>query len=135
MKVKNLTVKPMGFGATIILPDEVGTLPQGYGKDHPTVKYYLSRNWIKVVDGANEGGNGGAPAGVNVGVNINNNANNANDPGAPAENAGGQGKPIDRMNKEELQALAFERGIEFVETDTKAMLIEKIRAAAQSTEG
>lgn len=131
MKVKNLTVKPMGFGATIILPDEVGTLPQGYGKDHPTVKYYLSRNWIKVVGGANENGNGGAPAGVNVGVNIN---SNANDPGAPAENAGGQGKPIDRMNKEELQALAFERGVEFAETDTKAMLIEKIKAA-QATEG
>ncbi len=135
MKVKNLTVKPMGFGATIILPDEVGTLPQGYGKDHPTVKYYLSRNWIKVVGGTNDNGNGGAPAAVNVGVNIN---NAANEPGAPAEstggNNGGQNKPIDRMNKEELQALAFERGVEFAETDTKAMLIEKIRAA-QSVEG
>lgn len=133
MKVKNLTVKPMGFGATIILPDEVGTLPQGYGKDHPTVKYYLSRNWIKVVDGVN--GNGGAPAAVNVGVNIN---TNPNEPGAPAESTGGdnggQNKPIDRMNKEELQALAFARGVEFVDTDTKVMLIEKIRAA-QSAEG
>lgn len=133
MKVKNLTVKPMGFSSTIILPDEVGTLPQDYGKDHPTVKYYLSRNWIKVVDGVN--GNGGAPAAVNVGVNIN---ANPNEPGAPAESTGGsngsQNKPIDRMNKEELQALAFERGVEFVETDTKAMLIEKIRAA-QSVEG
>lgn len=45
-----------------------------------------------------------------------------------------QSRVIDRMNKEELQALAFERGVEFVETDTKAMLIEKIRAA-QSVEG
>lgn len=123
MKVKNLTVKPMGFGATIILPDAVGTLPQGYGKDHPTVKYYLSRNWIKVVGSDN--GNGGAAAAVNVGVGIN---------GAPAENTdSGQNKPIDRMNKEELQALATERGVAFVETDTKAMIIEKIRAA-QATE-
>lgn len=136
MKVKNLTVKPMGFGSTIILPDEVGTLPQGYDKDHPTVKYYLSRNWIEVVGGAS--GNGGAPAAVNVGVNIN---NTPNEPNAPAESLGsdngGQSKPIDRMNKEELQALAFERGVEFAETDTKAMLIEKIRAAqaAQSAEG
>ncbi len=123
MKVKNLTVKPMGFGATIILPDEVGTLPQGYGKDHPTVKYYLSRNWIKVVGGAD--GNGGASAAVNVGVGIN------STDGAPADSTGnnGQNKPIDKMNKEELQALAFERGVEFVETDTKAMLVEKIRAA------
>lgn len=130
MKVKNLTVKPMGFGATIILPDDVGTLPQGYDQDHPTVKYYLSRNWIKVVDGADK--NGGAPAAVSVGVNIN---DAANAPGAPAESTGdGQNKPIDRMNKEELQALAFARGVEFVETDTKAMLIEKIRAA-QSAEG
>lgn len=132
MKVKNLTVKPMGFGATIILPDEVGTLPQGYGKDHPTVKYYLSRNWIKVVDDAN--GNGGAPAAVNVGVNINTDPNEPGAPAAPAESTGGQNKPIDRMNKEELQALAFGRGVEFAETDTKAMLIEKIRAA-QSVEG
>lgn len=133
MKVKNLTVKPMGFGSTIILPDDVGTLPQDYGKDHPTVKYYLSRNWIKVVDGVN--GNGGAPAAVNVGVNIN---TDSNEPGTPAESTGGstgsQNKPIDRMNKEELQALAFARGVEFVETDTKAMLIKKIRAA-QSVEG
>ena len=127
MKVKNLTVKPMGFGATIILPDEVGTLPQGYGKDHPTVKYYISRNWIKVVGSADE--NGGASAAVNVGVGI------SSTDGAPADSTGSnrQNKPIDRMNKEELQALAFERGVEFVETDTKAMLVEKIRAA-QSAE-
>lgn len=129
MKVKNLTVKPMGFGSIIILPDDVGTLPQGYDQDHPTVKYYLSRNWIKVVGGTNK--NGGAPAAVNVGVNIN---ANPNEPDTPAERTGSQNKPIDRMNKEELQALAFERGVEFVETDTKAMLIEKIRAA-QSAEG
>lgn len=127
MKVKNLTVKPMGFGSTIILPDDVGTLPQGYDQDHPTVKYYLSRNWIKVVGGANK--NGDAPAAVNVGVNLN------GDPNAPAESTGGgQNKPIDRMNKEELQALAFECGVEFVETDTKAMLIEKIRAAQSAEE-
>lgn len=130
MKVKNLTVKPMGFGATIILPDDVGTLPQGYDQDHPTVKYYLSRNWIKVVGGANK--NGGAAAAVNVGVNLN---SDPNAPSAPAESTGGgQNKPIDRMNKEELQALAFERGVEFVETDTKAMLIEKIRAAQSAEE-
>ena len=41
-------------------------------------------------------------------------------------------KPIDRMNKEELQALAFERGVEFTEADTKAMLIDKIRAAGSA---
>lgn len=133
MKVKNLTVKPMGFGSTIILPDDVGALPQGYDQDHPTVKYYLSRNWIKVVGGSNK--SGGAPAAVNVGVNLN---NDPNAQGAPAESTGGdnggQNKPIDRMNKEELQALAFERGVEFVETDTKAMLIEKIRAAQSAEE-
>lgn len=130
MKVKNLTVKPMGFGSTIILPDDVGTLPQGYDQDHPTVKYYLSRNWIKVVGGTNK--NGGAPAAVNVGVNLN---GDPNAPIAPAESTGGgQNKPIDRMNKEELQALAFECGVEFVETDTKAMLIEKIRAAQSAEE-
>lgn len=128
MKVKNLTVKPMGFGATIILPDDVGTLPQGYDQDHPTVKYYLSRNWIKVVGGANK--NGDAPAAVNVGVNLN---GDPNAPIAPAESTGGgQNKPIDRMNKEELQALAFERGVEFTEADTKAMLIDKIRAAGSA---
>ncbi len=123
MKVKNLTVKPMGFGATIILPDEVGVLPQGYGEDHPTVKYYLSRNWIKVVGGAH--GSGNTPAAVNVGVSI----NDTN--GAPADSGdnGGQVKPMDRMNKEELQALASERGVEFTENDTKAILVEKIKAA------
>lgn len=121
MKVKNLTVKPIGFGSTIILPDDTGVLPQGYGKDHPTVKYYLSRNWIKEVGNADK--SGAAAAAVNVGVGI-----------STAGESGGQSKSIDRMNKEELQALAFERGVEFTDADTRNMLIEKIKAA-QSAEG
>lgn len=116
MKVKNLTVKPIGFGATIILPDDVGTLPPGYDKDHPTVKYYFSRKWIEEV-GGKSGDAETASGGVTVNADINTGV------------GGGYSKPIDRMNKEELQALAFERGVEFVDTDTKAMLVEKIKAA------
>lgn len=124
MKVKNLTVKPIGFGSTIILPDDVGTLPQDYGKDHPTVKYYFSRKWIEEVGGTS--GSTETPSGgvsVDVGINDGTDGEKVN---APAS------KPIDRMNKEELQALAFERGVEFTEADTKAMLIDKIRAAGSA---
>lgn len=124
MKIRNLTVKPIGFGSTIILPDETGTLPQGYDKNHPTVKYYLSRKWIEEIGGTDSGS--GAPAAVNVGVEVSTG-------GADEERPGGtSSKPLDRMNKEELQALAFERGVEFAETDTRQTLIDKIRATQKN---
>lgn len=136
MKIKNLTAKPIGFGSTVILPDTVDTLPQGYGSDHPTVKYYLSRKWIKEVGGGSDSKN---TAAVNVGLNINTGADGENNGGSTGDDAGsnvgnGSQKTIDRMNKEELQSLAFERGVAFADTDTKAMLIEKIKAAQTGNE-
>jgi hypothetical protein len=62
MQVRNKTSKNIGFGtgndALILLPSGAedgddykssGTLPKGYGKDHPLVKYYLSKGWIEEV--------------------------------------------------------------------------------------
>lgn len=160
MKIKNLTIKPIGFGSTVILPDEIGTLPQGYGKNHPTVKYYLSRKWIKEIGGA---GDSGSASAVGVDVSLNHGGtptgnadsdpdgggadNSTGDPNsnpdgsdASGENTGGApaggspNKSLDRMNKEELQALAFQRGIQFVEADTRQVLIDKIKAAQSGNE-
>ena len=143
MKIKNLTVKPIGFGSTIILPDETGTLPSGYGKNHPTVKYYLSRKWIAEVGKTNDDAGDGEQS-VNVNVNVNTGGDNTGGGGDGTGNDGagagntsgnsGANKPLDRMNKEELQALAFQRGVEFVDADTRQVLIDKIRAAQNSGE-
>jgi len=46
MYVQNKTSKPIGLGATIIVPDQVGELPEGFSENHPTVKYYIAKGWL-----------------------------------------------------------------------------------------
>lgn len=156
MKVRNLTPKPIGFGSVILLPDQTAELPSGFGLGHPTTKYYLSRKWLEAVDkdsdkavdkDPDEDGAGslgpvsvsaeikagaveqsGQPVISGLDAEIKGQAN-ANISKRPDES-----KPIDRMNKEELQALSFERGVEFAETDTKQTLIDKIKAAKKGNE-
>ena len=50
MNYKNTTTKPIGFGMTVMLPDEVAPLPPGYSKDHPVVKFYISKGWLVPCD-------------------------------------------------------------------------------------
>lgn len=156
MKIRNLTPKPIGFGSVVILPDQTGETPKGYDRDHPTVKYYLSRKWIAEVGAGRSGAAGSTPTGLNVNVNAggpggaaddtNDDLNDENGAGGSAANenngagAGGSEndgepggaapeKPLDRMNKDELQALAFAQGVVFADTDTRQVLIDKIKAA------
>jgi hypothetical protein len=141
MKIRNLTTKAIGFGDITVLPDKTGETPKGFGKGHPVVDYYLSRGWIEEVGAASDGAgtSGGA---VNVGVGINGNGGGADTGGngggtGTGDNSGGAGsenKYVDRMNKDELQALATEMGLQFAETDTNKTLIEKIKAARQTGE-
>jgi hypothetical protein len=138
MRIRNLTAKPIGFGGVVILPDQTGETPKGYDKSHPTVKYYLSRRWI-VETGAIGGATVSQPAGLTVSINAGGSAGADDDENGGGENTntgspGATGSPavenksLDRMNKDELQALAFARNIVFAETDTRQALIDKIKA-------
>ena len=51
MLVKNTGKKCLGFGALALLPDATGELPEGYGADHPVVKFYLGKKWLVEVKG------------------------------------------------------------------------------------
>jgi hypothetical protein len=110
MKIKNCTTKAIGFGGVTIMPEMTGDTPKGYEKGHPVVDYYLSRKWIKEV-GASK------------------------DDGKPATGTtGGTEKPLDRMNKDELTALAAEMGVEVAEADTRQQILDKVKAAKKASE-
>ena len=52
MKIKNISNKPISFGAFGVLPDEISPeLPGGYGENHPIVKMYVKRGFIRIVGG------------------------------------------------------------------------------------
>lgn len=148
MKVRNNYTTHLGLGGLRILPDETAELPKGYGENHPVVKYYMSRGWLIVAGKNTENGNenpdesdenrgennGGAASvhaeDLNAAVNVDGNENEGeNMSGSGADSPSPENKSIDRMNKDELQALACERGIPFVEADTRQALIDKIKAA------
>lgn len=148
MKVRNNYTTHLGLGGLRILPDETAELPKGYGENHPVVKYYISRGWLTAVGKNTENGNespdksdenrgennGGAASvhaeGLNASGNADGNENEReNISGSGAGSPPPENKSIDRMNKDELQALACERGIPFVEADTRQVLIDKIKAA------
>jgi hypothetical protein len=140
MKVKNLTAKPIGFGAVVLLPDQTAELPKGFGVDHPTTKYYISRNWLKVVGEKNPAANkGGESVDVNAKINTGEPDPNADDNDEDDDDEGDgeknpAAKPVDRLNLEELKALATELGIEFAEGVTRKVLIDAIKAAKKGNE-
>jgi hypothetical protein len=127
MKIRNLTTKAIGFGTVTVYPDKTGDTPKGFGKGHPVVDYYLSRGWIEELDAAPAAP---APA-VADGLGVSLNAGGST---GETTGTGAAGKPIDRMNKEELTALAAELGVEVTEADTKQMILDKVRAAKKADE-
>lgn len=142
MKVRNNYTTHLGLGKLRILPDETAELPKGYGENHPVVKYYISRGWLTVAGKNTENGNETPDksdenryennAAVNAGGSSDANDNENKSENMSNSSAGSpspENKSIDRMNKDELQALACERGIPFVEADTRQTLIDKIKAA------
>jgi hypothetical protein len=152
MKVRNLTPKPIGFNSVILLPDQTAELPKGFGSEHPTTKYYLSRKWLEAVGDADSNAapvnsvnvqikTGGGAAGNDNGKNPDETPNdgavdsaNGQDLDTALGSTSDKVKTLDRLTKEELQALASERGVEFSETDTRQVLINKLKAAQNSGE-
>ncbi|GHU52697.1 hypothetical protein AGMMS49975_09040 [Clostridia bacterium] len=151
MRVKNKYTSHIGFGTIRILPGETAELPRGYGADHPTVKFYISRGWLEIVGGKTEGE--ASSVTVNVGIkpldddngNTGGNGNektnsdngekeNEEDGGNATADVSKPDKPISRLNVDELKAYAKQLGLEFADTDTRNMLIDKINAALKPTE-
>jgi hypothetical protein len=126
MKIKNNYTSRLGFGAARILPGETvdtSSLPKGYNENHPLIKFYISNGWLKAVGDPDEKTKNTSAVDVNVSVNG----------GENGENNGG-GKSVDRMNLEELKALSADMGLQVEETDTRKILIEKIKAAQKGAE-
>lgn len=56
---------------------------------------------------------------------------NSPDDSPPSSDVTTGDKPLDLMNKADLQELCDNQGIDYTEEDTKAILIEKIRAVGE----
>jgi len=143
MQVKNTGKKCIGFGTVVLAPDAVGTLPDGYGADHPTVKYLMDKKWLTPVKGGKAAPANDPPPQTPP----------ANDPppelteeekaakaAEDAENEWKAGiaakiKEVGKMNLEPLRGEAFALGIEWVESDTKAILVQKITEKLQAEMG
>ena len=50
MFVKNTGAKIIGFGTEYLVPGDSGELPKGYGETHPTIKYYIAKGWLTVIN-------------------------------------------------------------------------------------
>lgn len=125
MKIKNCHTTSIGFGTLSVLPDAVAELPREFTADHPVVKFYIGKKWIKAVGDA-PARKSASPQPVSVGVGI---------AGTDGTKQAAEPKPVDRMKLEELRAAASGLGIEYGEDDTRQALIDKIKAAkAEKTE-
>jgi hypothetical protein len=154
MKIRNKHTSAIGFGSVTVLPDTTGELPREFDANHPVLKYYISRGWVEIADGAPTAPEAARPVAVNIAPpapKVSDEAGDAGDSAPPhAEGSGnedgkdgdgekpddakkaGAPKSLSRMNLDELRALAEELGLEFTETDTRPTLIDKITAAKEA---
>lgn len=102
MKIKNTCGKIICFGTLSLLPGEIGTLPKEFEKN-PVLKALVERDNITIL----------ADRKVSEEV--------AKEVVVP-EN-------FESLKKDELIALCKGLGVEVLDTDTKAILIEKIKEA------
>jgi len=147
MFVKNTSNKPMGFGAVVILPDEIKELPKGFGPDHPTVKFFLLKNWLVQVDEAQVSDpwqltpeQKAAKAAADAEKAAAKAAAEAEAAKAKAlEEAARKKAELDvkvaalgKMNLEELRKEAAAAGIACADGDTKAVIAQKIAEKLQA---
>ena len=129
MRVQNLGKKVIGFGSVILPPDAVDTLPVGYGPDHPVIKFYISRGWLKELKGnAQPAPPAPPPVTPPAELTEEEKAAKAAADAAAAKKAelDAKIKNIGKLNLEPLRGEAFALGIEWTEGDTKAVLVQKI---------
>lgn len=103
MKIKNTCGKIICFGTLSLLPGEIGTLPKEFEKN-PVLSALVERDNITIL----------ADRKVSDEV--------AKEVEVP-EN-------LESLKKDELTALCKRLGVDVLDTDTKAVLIEKIKEAS-----
>ena len=137
MLVKNAGKKTIGFGALVLPPDAVDTLPEGYGADHPTVKFYLAKKWLVEVKGGKAPTDETPPPITPPELTPEQIAAKQAEEAVAAKRAeiDAKIKSIGRMNLEPLRGEAFALGIEWTEDDTKATLVQKITEKLQAEMG
>jgi hypothetical protein len=137
MVVQNTGKKCIGFGVIVLPPDGVGTLPEGFGPDHPTVSFYISKKWLTVLAENNT-----PPQTAPV-----------THPAAPPQDPppelteeekvaaqkkaeiDAKVKAFGRLNLEPLRVEATTLGVAWAETDTKNILLQKITEKLQAEMG
>ena len=133
MKVMNTSPKVIGFGKKHLVQNEIGDLPNDFGPDHPTVKYFLRRGWITKMDGASA--SVALPADYDLDDNNTPPLTDDDTAGSNDDDAGdgeNQSPPqltardVQRMSLEGLRTEATRLEIDFSGSDTKAILIAKI---------
>jgi hypothetical protein len=115
MIVKNTSNKVIGLGALTLLPDDTAALPEAFGENHPTVKYYIQSGFLTEAVAMRQA----SPA--------------ANEPVGLASEQ--KIKALGKMKLAELESTATGLGIEVGKGETKDTLKEKIIAAYMKTDG
>jgi hypothetical protein len=145
MFVKNTGKKTIGFGSYVLTPDAVGELPVGYGPEHPTVAFYLSKGWltsVELVDGVASQVPQPSPDPLTPSDQLELTEEEKAEAlalvnkvriaafGNP-EDVTAKIKSLDRMNLDPLRYEAAALSVEWSELDTKAVLIKKITEKLQ----
>ena len=145
MLVKNTGQKAIGFGTLVLPPDAVNTLPEGYGPEHPTVKFYLSKKWlVEVTDEVSAKEPEHVPGMTEEEKVIPESAQNeppdlTEEEKAEMEAAAQKKAEINakinaigRMNLEQLRTEATSLGLEWAVNDTKSVIQQKIAEKLQA---
>jgi hypothetical protein len=129
MFVKNTGPKVIGFGDVILIPGDSGELPDGFDQQHPTVQFYIGKGWITpTLPGAALS----TPQEPPHTEPTEEEKARAEEERLAAEEQSKKDaeaqkiKGLARMSLSQLQDEAKSLGIEFAETDTKAILTQKI---------
>jgi len=123
MKVKNTGKKILGFGSLVLLPDEVGELPKGYGLANPTVNFYLKKGYLTEVTD-----NGATPEEGESASNDSGDDETGETEAAAQKKAAVDAKikSLDRMGLDTLRKEAVALGVVYADEDTKEVLRKKI---------
>ena len=124
LKVKNTSPKTIGLGGHPIQPNEVATLPEGFGLEHPTVDFFIRRGWLaKVTDGGIV-----VPHTVN-GEDLPKSDDGESNPGEKEEAKNAIEEKIEalaKMDHDELRAEATRLGISFASNAGPDLLRQRI---------
>ena len=127
MFIENTCKKPLGFGAVIVLPTERGELPEGYDKEHPVIKVFLEKGWIKEVNGEEVGAKAAETQKPEEEKTTAEPQKVQEEKPVVKSSAG-----LNKMTLEELRDTAIGLGIELDEVETKESIKQKITEKNQS---